>query len=274
MFLKPEGYLSLHPSESNSLRAAKCSVTEELWAAAHSDVQTTAAGGSIQYPDMTIVLVPNIVVVFFDQYANTIIGSCNGLRSYQPTSCGCQGSVFFYIFLFIYFLNRQDRVNRSIASHCHGSCPLPSQCQSICCVADCDLVWVLVSGAIMWPHHSLLWLHETSTLLAVLSSLSQHLKLWYRVMSSLLAVTSKDISLAGFDLIVITNASNYDIIWHHCCWLWPQRTPSTLLAISLCMALTFFIIRRVGWTREKFGCAGHSIAHITDYFSTFKNLVM
>ena len=33
--------------------------------------------------------------LFFDQYANTILGSCNSLRSYQPTSCGCQGSVFF-----------------------------------------------------------------------------------------------------------------------------------------------------------------------------------
>ena len=42
----------------------------------------------------TIVLAPNVVVFFFDQYANTLLGSCNGLRSYQPTSCGCQGSVF------------------------------------------------------------------------------------------------------------------------------------------------------------------------------------
>ena len=33
----------------------------------------------------TIVLAPNIVVFFFDQYADTILGSCNGLRSYQLT---------------------------------------------------------------------------------------------------------------------------------------------------------------------------------------------
>ena len=39
-------------------------------------------------------MAPNIVVFFFNQYANAILGSCNGLRSYQPTSCGCQGSVF------------------------------------------------------------------------------------------------------------------------------------------------------------------------------------
>ena len=36
----------------------------------------------------------NIVFFFFDEYANTLLGSCNGLRSYQPTSCGCQGSFF------------------------------------------------------------------------------------------------------------------------------------------------------------------------------------
>ena len=57
-------------------------------------VQTAAAGNNIQYPNRTIVLAPNIVF-FFDQYVNTLLGSCNGLRSYQPTSCGCQGSVFF-----------------------------------------------------------------------------------------------------------------------------------------------------------------------------------
>ena len=42
----------------------------------------------------TIVLAPNVVVFFFDQYANTLLASSNGLRSYQLTSCGCQGSVF------------------------------------------------------------------------------------------------------------------------------------------------------------------------------------
>ena len=67
---------------------------EILWAATHSGVQTAAAGNNTQYHDRTIVLAPNIVVFFFDQYENTILGSCNGLRSYQPTSCGCQGSVF------------------------------------------------------------------------------------------------------------------------------------------------------------------------------------
>ena len=66
-----------------------------LWAVTHSSVQTAAAGNNTQYPNRTIVLAPNIVVFVFDQY-NTIIGSCNGLRSYQPTTCGCQGSVFFF----------------------------------------------------------------------------------------------------------------------------------------------------------------------------------
>ena len=69
---------------------------EVLWAATHSGVQTAAAGNNTQYPNRTIVLAPNIVVFFFDQYANTLLGSCNGLRSYQATSCGCQGSVFFW----------------------------------------------------------------------------------------------------------------------------------------------------------------------------------
>ena len=53
-----------------------------------------AAGNNTHYPNRTIVLAPNIVVFFFDQYANTLLGSCNGLRSYQPTSCCCQGSAF------------------------------------------------------------------------------------------------------------------------------------------------------------------------------------
>ena len=47
-----------------------------------------------KFLNRTIVLAPNVVVFFFDQYANTLLGPCNGLRSYQPTSCGCQGSVF------------------------------------------------------------------------------------------------------------------------------------------------------------------------------------
>ena len=67
---------------------------EILWAATHSGVQTAAAGNNIQYHDRTIVLAPTIVVFFFDQYENSILGSCNGLHSYQPTSCGFQGSVF------------------------------------------------------------------------------------------------------------------------------------------------------------------------------------
>ena len=68
---------------------------EILWAATHSGVQTAAAGNNTQYHDRMIVLAPNIVVFFFDQCENTIFGSCNRLRWYQPTSCGCQGSVFF-----------------------------------------------------------------------------------------------------------------------------------------------------------------------------------
>ena len=75
---------------------------EILWAATHSGVQTAAAGNNTLYHDRTIVLAPNIVVFFFDQYENTILlGSCNDLRSYQPTSCGCQGSVFLEWTIFV-----------------------------------------------------------------------------------------------------------------------------------------------------------------------------
>ena len=59
---------------------------EVLWAAAHSGVQTTVAENNTQWPNMTIVLAPNIIVFLFDQYANTTFGSCNGLCSNQPTS--------------------------------------------------------------------------------------------------------------------------------------------------------------------------------------------
>ena len=83
-----------------SIKAGKRRKLSEERSTLRGHIQRCSDGsGWEQHPvpkflNRTIVLAPNVVVFFFDQYANTLLGSCNGLRSYQPTSCGCQGSVF------------------------------------------------------------------------------------------------------------------------------------------------------------------------------------
>ena len=99
MFLKSVNRQPDYPTLKNdSHEAWKCSVTRKKYF--ERPHRCSDGSGWEQHPALpnflnrTIVLAPNVVVFFFDQYANTLIGSCNGLRSYQPTSCGCQGSVF------------------------------------------------------------------------------------------------------------------------------------------------------------------------------------
>ena len=87
-----------HPEKMTAMKPENAQEQERSSLSGHTQRCSDGSGWE-QHPvpkflNRTIVLAPNVVVFFLDQYANTLLGSCNGLRSYQPTSCGCQGSVF------------------------------------------------------------------------------------------------------------------------------------------------------------------------------------
>ena len=99
MFLKSVSRLPDYPTLKNdSHEAWKCSVTrKKYFERPHTAVfrrQRLGTTPSTQIFKQDDHFGAKRRRRLLDQYANTLLGSCNGLRSYQPTSCGCQGSVF------------------------------------------------------------------------------------------------------------------------------------------------------------------------------------
>ena len=106
IFLKSVSRLPDYPTlKIDSHETWKCSVTRKKYFERPHTQRCSDGSGWEQHPvpkflNRTIVLAPNVVVFFFDHYANTlfnrVVQRSQTLRSYQPTSCAWLSRLSFF----------------------------------------------------------------------------------------------------------------------------------------------------------------------------------